>query len=165
MTRDELAAWWQTMTANFIEKLSLIPDDTPQLDEPLWQGKFTSERGEVEEAMMPVRQLIAHCVVGSCDVPLALAGGGGFEPVKEAFAAIKDEPISRLKALAEERAATLQAYIAGLSEADLARPQTTPLGTRTVAEILQFTSLHFFHHKAQLMQAMRFLGIRPGRFI
>ncbi|MCC7494501.1 MAG: DinB family protein [Fimbriimonadaceae bacterium] len=164
MTRDEVRHLWGLTASAIVAKAKLLDEATPKLDEPFWSGTFDGPQGPLEEQAMTLRETLVHLCIALWEVPRALVEGTGFEPVKEASAALQGSSIANLQAALAEREAKLLAWLETLSTERLAEVVETPLGAKSVGEVLLFTALHATHHKGQLMQLLRLSGVRPGRF-
>lgn len=165
MTSQDLRTSWTPLLANLAEKMRLFPDDHPRLDEPLWAGAFPGPTGPLEETALTPRELLVHCAVAAHHVPLVFIDGTDFAPVKSAADEMAGLAPGALAAGVESRAPLLLARFDGLDEATIAGLRETPLGTRSLAELLVFAAYHVVHHKSQLMVYLRTIGIRPGRFL
>lgn len=164
MTVALVTSIWTSIVDNLELHLGLVPDDLPGLDEPLWSGTFLVDGVPREETGMSLRQLLAHTVVSATEVPLALVGGQGFEPVKAVSAQLAGAAPSALLAALRERRGRLFEYLAGLDDEAAARIIPTPLGDFPIAGVLGHSALHAMHHKGQVFCAMRLRGVRTGRF-
>ncbi|MBI2301312.1 MAG: DinB family protein [Armatimonadetes bacterium] len=165
MTADDLVALWKPVLANLLAKCDLVGDDFPGLDEPGWQGTFQGPEGAVEEAMQTPRQLLAHLIVASYEVPKAFIGQEGFEGVREVSLSLREATPSALKSALAARVERTAELLGGLSEAQLGEERETPFGRVNLAQMLSLGAFHVMHHKAQLMLYLRLRGIRPGRFL
>jgi uncharacterized damage-inducible protein DinB len=165
MTNADLQGMWTPVLDSLGAYLERIPDDVDGLDQPLWTGCFEAPDGAKDETCMTPRQLMVHCLVASWEVPYALATGEGFGAVKAASAELADAAPSALRAALAQRQQKMADFLAGLDQAALDAPRQSPLGEMSGAQALGRALLHLMHHKGQLSVFMRFLGVRPGRFL
>lgn len=165
MTREDVQVVFRAVTGNLLEKLRALPDDLPGLDEPAWQGTYLTADGPREETGWSLRQLLVHTVVASYEVPRAFCGGGSFDEVRAAGAALQGLAPSELAAALARRIDQLEELLAGLTEADLAAERQFHGRPATLGQVLLFTACHVVHHKGQIMAAMRLCGLRPGAFV
>ena len=162
MTSADLLALYQPLLNGTLGYFRKVSDDTPHLDDALWSGTFDTPDGPKEETAQSLRQVMAHCVIGTYEVPRAMVDGT-FERVPAAAAALAGLAPSDLTAKLEAATAEVLALIGGLDEAALAESRTTPLGTTSVGVALCLAATHLAHHKGQMTVLLRRAGLRPGR--
>lgn len=165
MTGAELVPLWESVLKSLEVHVGRIPDDVADLDKSLWQGTFTTPDGPRDESGLSLRALLAHLVIASYEVPNAMVSGTGFGPVKAAGEQLSTLPPSGLHAALVERIPQTLALVGGLDEAALAQPRQLPFGELKVGDALQRALLHLVHHKGQLAQHMRQVGVRPTAFL
>ena len=166
MTSSELTDLWTPILKSLQHLFSVLPDDNPQLDQPLWEGSFTDDKGEEKhERAMTTRELMAHLVMSSYEFPAAMCGREDFAKAKEMGEVLKSAAPAVMRIALDERVDKMLAFIAALSDDELAEVAKGPMGEKPVGTTLAVGALHLVHHKGQLAMMARLLGARPGRFL
>lgn len=160
---------FRLLAEKMMEAVELIPEE--KRDFKIWEGSFKDkDGGEVTLSAMTPAELAAD-VVNAMTFFSALAGGEmeltdeRFQQIRANRDVLATKPLCEIAALGREKAKKAASQLDRLPPEQLDKIVRGPRGPMPAGVMAMLEFGHLIHHRGQLYQVLRALGVAPPGFL